>query len=311
LWLRGIPLHLLTGILSSALVAAFYGVFRAVQYGGQTWWQGAIANMTRAAGVGNYVQTTVIYGLVAGAMFAIYSSRLRRQRDEESATLLLRTAQLEGQLTSAQLHALQTQLQPHFLFNALNSVASLVEQQRNDEAFHMIGLIGELLRATLDRSRGSTLPLCEEVDLLNRYLEIERVRFPQRLSCHIDIDDECWQSVVPTLLLQPVLENSIRHAVNRDPNAGSICIRAHRHGNNLLLLVQDDGPGLPADWDVRTSFGIGLNNVAQRLRVHFGDDQRLDIDNVEPHGVAVRMQLPFQTIDQVEVRHHASSLDRG
>lgn len=202
----------------------------------------------------------------------------------------IRSAQLEHEVTAARLHALQMQLQPHFLFNTLNAIASLVRANPS-QAERMISRLGDLLRAALNRSDRLEVPLREEVEFTQRYLDIESVRFGDRLSTHLEIDPSVADALVPNLLLQPLVENSIRHGISRVTGPGEISLQARAEGDRLVLEVADNGagPGGP----VKGS-GVGLENTRSRLAQLYGDDQALLRIGARPGGgTLVTIRLPL------------------
>jgi signal transduction histidine kinase len=221
----------------------------------------------------------------------------RRFREREVAA-----ARLETQLATAQLQALRMQLHPHFLFNALHSAAMLtmIDPER---AHRVLVQLSALLRTTLDRSWSAEVPLAEELDFLDRYLAIERVRFQDRLKVAIEADDDALGCVVPNLILQPLVENAVRHGIARRIDAGSLTIRGSRQNGSLVLEVQDDGPGLPAGWalDAPNRGGVGLANVRARLERMYGESGRLELmapagaDGRPMHGLLARVTIPHRS----------------
>lgn len=233
--------------------------------------------------------------VVFGAMLLVRLSRQRKREQTRSAALALRASQLETQVTQAQLKALEMQFNPHFLFNALNSIASLVQQRRSEDAYHAIALLGELLRDSMEAGRRQTIPLHEELGFLERYLAMERLRFSDRLATQVDVAEDCRTAVVPAMLLQPLVENVIRHAVSADTDAVHIDLSVRRRDARLLLEIRDDGPGLPQGWTLEEGAGVGLDTVRRRLAAHHDDDFELQVVDRHPSGVIVRISLPYRT----------------
>ena len=203
----------------------------------------------------------------------------------------LRATQLEAAVATAQLAALKTQLHPHFLFNALNSVSSLIAEEPR-AAQKMISRIGELLRSTLAEGTSGDWPLRRELDLLHGYAAIEEVRFGDRLTFNIDCEGDAIRASVPALLLLPLVENAILHGIQPMLDGGSVDVRARRDGDWLQLDVIDDGVGL------HTSAGgpvenVGLSNTRQRLEKRFGGQHKLQINAGSPSGTHVRVTIPF------------------
>ncbi len=215
------------------------------------------------------------------------------ERRDEAARLQVRTAELHTQLASAQLGALKAQLQPHFLFNTLNAIMSLVRQGKNAQAEVMLGRLADLLRCVLEDGQSHEVPLRRELEYLRLYLAIEEVRFPDRLRPEVSAENGLLDALVPHLCLQPFVENAIRHGLGRSAHAGRVAVRARREGGTLVLTVEDDGPGMPPD-GATDSTGIGLANTRARLARLYGDAASLAIAPADPHGVRVTLELPYR-----------------
>ena len=203
-------------------------------------------------------------------------------------------SQLETQLVQAQLQALKMQLHPHFLFNTLNAVSTLVRTNKNEAATDMIAGLSELLRLTLESSGAQEVSLKQELDFLERYLDIEQIRFGDRLRVQMNIEPAALRARVPNLLLQPLVENAIRHGIAPRAEAGLVEIRATRENGMLRLQVHDDGPGLP-DGDGLHN-GVGLTNTMARLQRLYGNAQRVTFTNADSGGALVTLELPFEEI---------------
>jgi two-component system, LytTR family, sensor kinase len=191
----------------------------------------------------------------------------------------------------AELHYLKAQLQPHFLFNALNAISGTVvtEPQR---AKSMIAGLGNLLRRVLEHDGATEVPLREELQVLEAYLEIEQVRFADRLVVTFEIEDEAKQACVPHLLLQPLVENAVRHGIAPRPTLGQVKVSARRVERRLLLTIEDDGVGMRGSGSVGA--GVGLANTRSRLQHLYGSEHQFSITDVAPHGVRVEIRLPWQ-----------------
>ena len=226
------------------------------------------------------------YFAVLAAYQAVDSHRLSQQRERQAS-------QLELQLAQARLRALKMQLNPHFLFNTLHSVSALVRKQDNSTAIKMLGRLGEFLRLALENQGTQEIPLAQEIDFLERYLEIEKIRFRERLTVVTDTDPELRNLYVPNLLLQPLVENAIHHGIAPKAEAGRLEIYTRREGDRLVLGVRDDGVGLPAASEPR--WGVGLSNTAERLEQLYGGDQSLELRSAEGGGLEVRITLPART----------------
>jgi two-component system, LytTR family, sensor kinase len=201
--------------------------------------------------------------------------------------------QLRAQLAEAELQALRMQLHPHFLFNTLNSISALVHKDP-EAADEMIGLLGDFLRLTLERPSAQEVTLEEELRFLECYLEIERVRFHDRLSVSIDVDPRALAERVPNLILQPIIENAVRHGIAPHAKAGRIEIRSEVEGDRLRLQVSDDGPGLPAA-SARNGRGVGLSNTRARLEKLYGAKHRFELANGAAGGLVVTMEIPLHS----------------
>ena len=204
----------------------------------------------------------------------------------------LRASELEGRLAQARLQALQSQMNPHFLFNTLHSISALMHKDV-DAADRMVMKLSELLRLALDNTETHEVPLSQELDFLQRYLEIEKTRFRERLNVEMNIAPETLQARVPNLVLQPLVENAIKHGVERHARPGRIVLRAQRQNGQLELEVQDNGGGLPEGKPLRE--GIGLANTRSRLQQLYGAKQKFELKNVETGGLLVRVVLPFHS----------------
>jgi two-component sensor histidine kinase len=204
-------------------------------------------------------------------------------------------ARLSEQLVIAQLHALRHQIEPHFLFNTLNSVAGLVREGRNESAVVMIAELSDLLRRMLDDSRRQYVALQEEMEFARKYLDIQKVRFTDRLQISVDVPEELDRAQVPSLILQPMVENAIKHGIAKRAQGGMILIAASQRNGMLTLSVGNDGPSLPTDWDA-TRLGIGISNVRARLQTLYGDACDIRMRNRDAGGVEVSVSLPFAVL---------------
>jgi two-component system, LytTR family, sensor kinase len=204
-------------------------------------------------------------------------------------------ARLNEQLVMAHLHALRQQIEPHFLFNTLNSVAGLVREGRNESAVVMIAELSDLLRRMLDDSRRQQVPLQEEIEFARKYLDIQKVRFADRLQICVDVPGELVRAQVPSLILQPMVENAVKHGIAKCAQGGTIRIAASHHNGMLTLSVGNDGPSLPSDWDA-TRLGIGISNVRARLQTLYGDVCDIRLRNRDAGGVEVSVSLPFAVL---------------
>jgi two-component system, LytTR family, sensor kinase len=212
----------------------------------------------------------------------------------QAAQLQAQAAQLQAQLADARLETLRMQLNPHFLFNTLHAISSLVERDPRGVR-RMIARLSELLRYTLQGSNRQEVPVEEEMEFLRKYLDIMQVRFQGRLEIEIRVAPEVADALVPTLILQPLVENAVKHGVGKRVETGRIEIYALRSGNRLVLGVRDNGPGLQPRDEHADGEGVGLHNVRARLQQLFGEDQDLALRTAEGGGVLAEIELPFHT----------------
>jgi sensor histidine kinase YesM len=210
----------------------------------------------------------------------------------ESETRALNTAQLETRLVEAQLQALQRQLHPHFLFNTLNTVSGLIRSDP-DAADAMIDRLGDLLRMTLHKSGIQEVSLKEELDVLEKYVEIERTRFGSRLTIEMRVQPETLDAQVPSLVLQPLVENAIRHGIAPNARPGWIAVSAERSDCDLVLQVVDNGDGLPPDRLMALNRGVGLDNTRARLTHLYRDRFDFSFSNLD-RGFCVTIRIPFE-----------------
>jgi LytS/YehU family sensor histidine kinase len=208
----------------------------------------------------------------------------------------LRASQLQTQLAEAQLGALRMQLHPHFLFNTLNAIVVLVRKNSGEEAVRMLTGLAELLRKTLQQMDSPEVTARQELEFINRYLEIERVRFGDRLRVVMEVEPDVLEASVPSLILQPLVENSIRHGIAKRTAAGLIEISVRRLGATLQIQVRDDGPGFPEGMDLTATAGIGLRNTCKRLERMFGSGQNLDLRNDARGGAVASVTIPFRSV---------------
>ena len=234
-----------------------------------------------------YLSTFYLLLSWSGLYFGIKLAR--QSQDQKEAAL-----QANAMAHEAQLKMLRYQLNPHFLFNTLNAISTLVLDHKSDTANRMVTSLSSFLRYSLDSDPVQRVTLAQEIEALNLYLGIEQIRFGDRLQVRIDVDAAARDALVPSLILQPIIENSIKHAVAKREEGGHIEIEARRDGNVLDVHLRDDGPGCP-DFDARTNHtGVGLANTRERLRVIYAARQQFTITNRDPHGADVHIRLPFE-----------------
>ena len=270
---RGVVLHtLLAAVLSLIHLILFVLLFHFLRlsFGNQ----GSIVDTFQFAFALDFHVGIAVYWLIV----------LLVERSESEQ----RVARLQAELSEAQLKALKMQLHPHFLFNTLNSIASYLRTDV-EIADEMIGRLGDFLRLTLRNPGTEEIELEKELEFLKRYLEIEELRFQDRLSANFEIDPETIAALLPNLILQPVVENAVRHGISKRQGAGSIRIQTRRRNGELQIFVYDNGPGLP----VQILEGIGIGATRDRLHRMYGTGARLDLANQPEGGAVVTVVIPF------------------
>lgn len=226
------------------------------------------------------------YCALLGVLVALDSARMRRSEHEQ----LLR---LRNELQATQLNALKKQLQPHFLFNTLNTVSALMDEHISD-ARKVLSRLGQLLRITLNQSRTDKVALEQEVDYIRDYLDIESIRFRDRLSVRYDVPPELLSAQVPSLVLQPLVENAIKHGPDAVEERVEITVRARRLDGRLALEVADNGKGCGDVHKAMANGGIGLRNVRERMRLLYGEDGSLEIKSSGGSGFTALVSLPLE-----------------
>jgi signal transduction histidine kinase len=294
-WARRVPLHLAFGVgltlvellLSCLIVSALVVHVPAESYGSfLAWYVNVVARY--------WVWGLMIYLMILAAGHA-YDFHVRLQERE------LEASELETRLARSQLRALKMQLHPHFLFNTLHSVGTLVRKNERDAALEMLAGLADLLRHSLEQQDRQEVPLKEELGFLERYLDIEQVRFRDRLRVRFSVDPELYDAAVPNLLLQPLVENAVWHAVAPSASRRVVEVRARRDGDDLVVSVTDDGPGLPDGWSLDQDEGLGLRNVRERLEKLYGRDARLTVERRPEGGVVATARLPLRWTPGEEV----------
>ncbi len=231
--------------------------------------------------------TVLVYALIAMISYAIIYYRQYREKE-------LHAAELSTQLASAELQVLKAQLHPHFLFNTLHSISSLMHEDIG-AADRMLSRLSELLRVVLSNEGRQTVSLRQEVEFLEAYLEIERVRFSDRLRAEVSVDPGTLDAEIPSLLLQPLVENAIRHGIASRTEGGKVQFTALRDNGQLRLTIADDGKGLGTGESQSSGRGIGLANVRERLWRLYGDSHTFSL-NTSDSGVTVTIAIPYREV---------------
>ena len=256
------------------------------------WAKGAVAEPFKTLWFGKFenglLSFVIIYGFILTVGYVLDSrDRLAFQQTE--------TSRLNEQLSKAQLNALRRQIEPHFLFNTLNAIAGLVREERNDAAVSMIAGLSDCLRRAMEDSNRQQVPLGEELEFVQKYLDIQKVRFAERLQVSVNVPGELFPAQVPSLILQPMVENAVKHGIAKRVRGGTIRIAGSRADGKLTLSVYNDGPGLPAGWESANS-GIGISNIRTRLRGLYGDAFEFSMRNQSPGGVEVSVSVPCTSL---------------
>lgn len=284
-WTRNLLTHLLASIFLSTILTGTGHFLIYLNYGRALGRPYSFQNALRFISE-NFSEGIGIYLLIVLLVSAF--SYYRRYQEGE-----LRASQLEALLSQSQLQALKMQLHPHFLFNTLHSISSLMHRDI-EAADKMIARLGDFLRLTLENSGTQEVTLQEELEFLRCYLEIEHIRFQDRLTTHMDIAPQALVTHVPNLILQPIVENAIRHGIAPRSTPGRIEIRAERNNGTLRIQVRDNGPGLPGNPNADNLYkeGLGLANTRARLEQLYGAAHRFDLANDPDGGLVVTLEIP-------------------
>jgi two-component system, LytTR family, sensor kinase len=294
--LTSMPVHFAGGVLFAVLhISGASWLSDFVFYGGsEAPWSFAM-NLSRLFAIYFMVELVTYFGIV-GAYHAFRYGRRAAAQEREAAHLALKTSRLEASLSRANLDALRMQLNPHFLFNTLNAISVMAMKGERQGVVRMLTLLSDLLRTSLE-NRHQVVALRQELEFLDRYVEIEQVRFRDRLTVERDIDADTLDAEVPSLLLQPLVENAIGHGLSRQPGPGTILIESRIvDGETLELCVLDTGPGFQHSGNDRGRTGVGLANTRARLEQLYGARQQLRLDNRPEGGARVCVRLPLRLL---------------
>lgn len=287
-WLRNSIIHIAACLLLSFAHRAIYLVVG---------WLLHVAVYQKFSSITALYQSDILFNLPTGFMsygtfmlISIVLDYYHRYQKEE-----LRASQLKTELAQSQLQALKMQLHPHFLFNTLHSISALLEEDV-EAADEMLARLGDFLRLTLENSGAQQVSLQEELEFLRCYMEIERVRFHGRLTVTLQIEPETLEARVPNLILQPIVENAIRHGIGSRIGPGRIEIRSSRNNGSLRLVVKDNGQGLASRQDSsgRLRSGLGLTNTRSRLEQLYGSAHQFDLSDAIEGGLEVTLEIPFE-----------------
>ena len=284
-WLGPVLFHLGLSMIFTFIQAGIYNSFIGLFKGLIPVW-----NLRILTGlVYSFIHFNVIaYGIVISIYYLFEYYRKFRERE-------LRASRLETRLAQSQLEVLKMQLQPHFLFNTLHAISALI-QKDTEAADKMISRLSDLLRFSLDNSGLQEVTLKEELELLKIYLDIEKTRFEDRLGVKYDIAEETLSAVVPNLILQPLVENAVRHGISPNVKGGMIKISSRRENDSLVVKVYDNGVGLKTNELVELKKGFGLANTIERLNQLYGDAGNFDLQNADGGGAVGTFKIPFRIV---------------
>ena len=289
-WLKHAAIQFAIGALFVPLYSAHAAVYFQFYYAAwarRTLWNRFTQNID-----GFFTYYTIVYAAMLCFGHALNYYRKLRERERETMELNLRMSQLETKLTRARFSALKMQLHPHFLFNTLNTISALVRQDDKKAAVRMIAGLSDLLRRTLDEAEIEEVPLSQEIDFIAAYLNIERLRFEDRLKVELSVDSRARDCLIPYFLVLPLVENSIQHGVAKRSSASLVRVRAWCD-DMLNVEIVDDGPGLPENGARSQYRGIGLGNTRERLRQQFGADHSMVLENRPEGGARVLIRIPI------------------
>jgi signal transduction histidine kinase len=298
-WLTRVPLHLVIAFAVAIAVDLYDDVLRVTFFqrpGGRQMSFDAYRALSRFF----FLNELIIYMAVLAAGFAREFFTRYRARQEETMILRAHADRLQAQLSEARLQALRMQINPHFLFNTLHAVSSLVERDPQGVR-RMLARLGELLRYTLEDGAEAEVTLRQEVDFLDRYLEIQRIRFQGRLQVEREIAPYVADALIPNLILQPIVENALKHGASKAEGMGRVEIRARREGDRLVVHVIDNGPGLQDDTLPEEQRGFGLRNTRERLEELYGDSFELSFRSPDDGGLIATISLPFHTASEPRI----------
>jgi len=306
-WLRHLPLHLLAGFGATAVHLAFFA-FWTLQAGPNPPDAPWFALTMSLFGSAWLFVDLFVFGFILGGQKAVQFAQEARDRKLEAT-------RLEAELQEARFKALKMQLHPHFLFNTINAISTLVLKRNVERATEMLDRLSTFLRMALEERDAQTVPLARELAFADAYLSIERVRFNDRLSIETRVDEEVRSVEVPHLLLQPLVENAVRHGIAPLERPGHVRIEATRIRRRLRLVVEDDGVGLGDDRpkDPTEDGGLGLSMTRDRLQAAYGDDHALRVETRDEGGVRVVVELPISGSEngQVQPASHSEAAAAG
>lgn len=291
--LRNLPIHFLAASVIAGFHFSIFIVVRQIVLGSPPEKSFSFWRDFQNVSIAEFHVDLLIYWILVGIWHLREINRRYLERERDAARFALETSQLETKLAEARLDALKMQLQPHFLFNTLNSISVLIREGDAPSANRMLVRLSELLRVGLKSGGAQEVSLKDELEFLRGYLEIEQTRFEDRLTVDFDIQTETLEAQVPNLILQPIVENAIRHGIAPRAERGLIRIQSKRDNGFVELLVSDNGAGISDLTQIPG--GIGLKNTRERLEKLYGRQQEFEILGGEKSGLKVRIKIPFHS----------------
>jgi two-component system, LytTR family, sensor kinase len=288
-WRLPVAFHAVSAVAVSAVAPTLACALFCLLWRGTTWAEltGPMLPYWRATLAFRAVTDPLTYGMILAGGFALRAYDENRERERGAA-------EMRRALVATQVEALKMKLQPHFLFNTLNSISFLAVEKDVEGVVSMVERLGGLLRSSMQVTGRQLVTVREEAALANQYLEIEEIRFTDRLTVTRRIAPGVMDALIPSLVLQPMIENSIKHGFSRRIDASRLEIAIHRDGDALVVTVEDDGPGVPPGWDLTTHCGRGLKNVIERLDKLYPGDWAFTLRNRALGGAIARLRIPWQ-----------------
>ncbi|HEY6119075.1 MAG TPA: histidine kinase [Pyrinomonadaceae bacterium] len=287
-WFKSLVVHLTAAFVFAAIHAGFETSLKMLIRPFDVWSDIRPFQLQYLSGLKNFFLFDVlVYWAILGFGHAVDYQKKYRERESLAA-------QLKAQLAQAQLESLKMQLHPHFLFNTLHSIAGMVRNNETKPAVDMIVGLSDLLRHALENADEQEVRLRDELKFIELYLGIQQQRFSDTLKVHMEISPDTLNAMVPNLILQPLVENAIRHGVTAHDEAGEIVIETFSDREMLHIRVSDDGPGLQAGWRLEENAGIGLTNTRERLKHLYGAAGRFELRNGDHHGLTVSITIPLR-----------------
>lgn len=288
-WGLPVAFHVVTAVAVSAVAPTLACALFCLVWRGSTWAEltGPMLPYWRATLTFRAVTDPLTYGLILAGGFALRAYDENREHERGAA-------EMRRALVAAQVEALKMKLQPHFLFNTLNSISFLAVEKDVAGVVEMVDRLAVLLRSSMAVTGSQLVTVREELALADQYLAIEEIRFTDRLCVTRRIAPGVMDALIPSLVLQPMIENSIKHGFSRRIDASRLDLVIRRDGDGLVVTVEDDGPGIPAGWDLATHCGRGLKNVIERLEKLYPGDWAFTLRNHAQGGATARLRIPWQ-----------------